>query len=267
MPECRGSGADARRPFIVVAYAANAGGRLVASLPSSCPWHVASDGACRVWMDHLRERKTGPCFALAVVRCGLHGKAFTLYPPGHVPYGRVAVAPVSAEGALVHDAPLPEHEVATTQDRSDRPLDRSDPPLGWSTTVFAAAVDAAAGRAWPRKHPALPAHWRTQGRRLVRGARLIGIAPRQAGDPERHRERMGRGLGVPMLSVVAGARSWSDARGYRDRGVAIVAIIDEVERARTVTDRLLSAGTTAELWGPPSRWDAGARALRRVPFS
>lgn len=34
---------------------------------------------------------TGPEHRLRVVRCRVHGVAFTLYPEGHVPYGRVPV--------------------------------------------------------------------------------------------------------------------------------------------------------------------------------
>jgi hypothetical protein len=60
--------------------------------------HEAGDAPCHLWVDHQRARKTGPCFQLTVVHCGLHRRAFTLYPPGHVPYGRIVVAPVSSGG-------------------------------------------------------------------------------------------------------------------------------------------------------------------------
>lgn len=257
MPGCHGSAADARRPFIVVPYAVDAQGRLVASMPSSCPWHESGDGACRLRVDHHRERKTGPCFALAVVRCGPHGRAFTLYPPGHVPYGRLAIAPVSPDGALVRDEPS----------RENTPGEAPVAPPDWPSTVFGAAVDAAAGRAWPRAHPAHPAHWRTQRRRLVRGARLIGIAPRTAADELRHREGMARRLGVPTLLLVGQARRWSEARGYQERGSAIALVLAEMEASRTISDRLMCAGEIEGLWGVPSRWDPGGRVLRRQPFS
>jgi hypothetical protein len=237
---------------MIAPYSVGADGALVAAMPCSCPWHAAGDGACNLWVDHHRDRKTGPCFALAVVRCGPHRHAFTLYPPGHVPYGRDAVAPVSADGALVHDAPSAEES---------KP---SEPPLAWTGTVFGAALDAAAGRPWPRRHPA---RWRTQGRALVRGARLVGIAPRPRGDALRHRERMARRLGVPTLGLIAGARRWDEARGYRARGAAIVSILDELERARTLADRMLSAGAVAELWGRAIRWEPASQVLRRLPFS
>jgi len=259
MPESHGSGVDAHRSFVVTAYTAGADGKFVAAMPSSCPSRKTGDAPCRLSVDHHRERKTGPCFALAVVCCGLHKQAFTLYPHGHVPDGRVAVAPVGADGAVVRDETAAEDKLAAgTASRA---------PLDWSSTVFGAAVDAAAGQAWPRRGPARRRSWRTQGRWLARGARLVGIAPRAAPDALRHRERMARHLGVPTLRLIDGARRWDEARGYRDRGAAIVAMMAEVERARSVADRLLGAGAIAGLWGRPSRWDPGGRVLRSLPFS
>lgn len=65
-------------------------------LPTVCPWH--EDGQrCDVRRHCTRERKCGPGFALTVVRCWVHGVAFTLYPLGWTPYGR---APVVGDGSL-----------------------------------------------------------------------------------------------------------------------------------------------------------------------
>jgi hypothetical protein len=230
---------------------------MVAAMPSSCPWRDAGDGPCSLWVDHHRDRKTGPCFALTVMRCGRHSRGFTLYPPGHVPYGRVAVAPVSSGGALIEDVPSDEGT-------------SGEPPtaqLDWPGTVFGAAIDAAAGRAWPRKNPGGLACWRTQGRRVVRGAQLVGIAPRVGHDEQRHREQMARRLGVPTLVLVEQARRWEQARGYRERGATIAGVLFEMEASRALSDRLMCAGTIEGLWGRPSRWDPGGGALHRLPFS
>lgn len=241
---------------MVTPYAANAQGVMVASMPLSCLQHAAGEAVCTLWVDHFRPRKTGPCFPLAVVRCGVHRVAFTLYPLGHVPYGRIAVAPVSSCGALLKDE-LPDEDRASIAQ------------LGWSCTVFGAALDAAAGRAWPRKGAAglEVERWRTQGRRLVQGARLVGIAKGAWEDEQRHREQMARELGVPTLVLIERARQWEQAHGYRTRGAAIIGVIEEMGASPALLNRLMSAGAREELWGRPSRWDPSCSVVRRVPFS
>ncbi len=46
---------------------------------------------CRIGGGFWRERSTGPRHPLRVVRCRTHNVAFTLYPEGHLPYGRMPV--------------------------------------------------------------------------------------------------------------------------------------------------------------------------------
>jgi hypothetical protein len=257
MPGCHEFEEVARRAFTVTPYAADADGRMVASMPSTCPGREAGDAQCSLWVDHRRDRKTGPCFALAVVRCGLHHVAFTLYPPGHVPYGRIAVAPVSSCGVLVKAASSDEGTA----------VEASKSPLDWSNTVFGAALDAAAGQAWPRKPSGGQEHWRTQGRRLVLGAQLVGIAHEPGDDELRHREQSARDLGVPTLVLIEQARQWEQACGYRARGAAIAGVIMSMAASRALSDQLMSAGAREGLWGRPSRWDPSCSVLRRVPFS
>jgi len=52
-------------------------------------------------VHHLRERKAGPQTPVTVVQCRTHRRAFTLYPLGHVPYGHLAVAPVTLDGQVL----------------------------------------------------------------------------------------------------------------------------------------------------------------------
>ena len=273
MRECHEFEPVARRAFTVTPYAADAAGVMVASMPSSCSRREAGDPrdpACCLRENHRRDRKTGPLFALTVARCGPHRWAFTLYPPGHVPYGRIAIAPVRSDGALIKDASPGERtgEEAPVAPLGERTGEEAPvAPPSFSDTVFGAAIDAAAGRAWPRAHPARPAHWRTQGRRLVRGAQLVGIAPTTPDDEVRHREQMARHLGVPTLLLVEQARQWGKARGYRERGAAIALVIAEMEASRRISDRLMCAGALGRLWGQPSRWYPDTRVLHRLPFS
>ena len=91
-------GAWSVRRFLCAPYAADEGGvmRAVGAIPQ-CPWAEAEIG-CRIDKHGFRERKTGPEFPIEVLRCGSHKRYFTVYPLGHVPYGRVSMAPVGPGG-------------------------------------------------------------------------------------------------------------------------------------------------------------------------
>jgi hypothetical protein len=62
---------------------------------------IEGDSACELVVHHRRARKTGPQILVTLVHCQTHRRAFTLYPLGHVPYGRVAVAPVGLDGEVL----------------------------------------------------------------------------------------------------------------------------------------------------------------------
>jgi len=49
---------------------------------------------CHLRKHDWRERKTGPCVPLRLMYCRSHGRHFTIYPMGHVPYSRRRVLPV-----------------------------------------------------------------------------------------------------------------------------------------------------------------------------
>jgi hypothetical protein len=202
-------------------------------------------------VDHLRERKTGPCFPLTVLRCRTHALAFTLYPPGHVPHGRQAVAPVAPDG---HEETL----------ASDEAAGEVAPLIRWQRTLFVAALDAAAGRAWPRS--SRPDHdlggWGSQGRLLARSERLLGISPEQ---DEAQQLRMARALSLDVLLLRDEARLARGA-GYRVRGQAVVAVLAEIERKGCVLAPLLRAGDEAALWGSALAWEAATRVLRPLSF-
>ena len=175
--------ASASRPFIVTPYRVE-DGVLVPVVPDRC---IAGEPGIGCWivLDHWRDRKSGPCFPLAVMRCAVHEVAFTLYPCGHVPYGTAAVAPVGPAG------------------------EELDPGV---CTMFEAASDAAGGRAWSRETPRdeqgrllepPEGWWSTQGRRIELATRIVGVAP-EVGD--RDRERIAEVLGVELLDVAEAHR-------------------------------------------------------------
>ena len=186
MPSYFPGASSATRPFITTPYTADAGGTQIPAWPNQCLCREPDVG-CWLVLDHWRERRTGPCHPIAVVRCRVHDCAFTLYPRGHVPYGYAAIA---------------------------------------SPGLFEAATDAAARRAWPRESPRSPAGqilpgadrwWSTQGRRIAVAAGLTGVAPDL---PARLREGIAEALGVDLLDVLERSARISAAPGYAARGAA-----------------------------------------------
>lgn len=239
------SAARARLPFATTTYEADKEGVLRPVLPSRCVFATGAE-TCSMFVDHDRVRKTGPRFPVAVVGCSGHPYGrYTLYPPGHVPYGRKAVAPCSPSGGLLRDAATGE-------------------PV-WGATLFAAAVDAAGGERWPSDSPAGdPRRRRTQGRRLERAGRLVGV---HAEVDDAARERIATRLGVPTLTLRSAAREW--AASWTMRGAAVLAVLLAVSVDGALLDRILAAGALGGLWARPRRWDAarGTWVMARSPRS
>ncbi len=248
MPGCHEQPGLAR-PFVFAAYRADDHGVWVPDDLLECPY---SNGvSCQIRLHHFRDRKTGPAHPLAVLECLAHGHAFTVYPPGHVPYGRRLVAPVAEDGSLLRQA-------------ADELPDSARRPLAWKQTLFVAALDAVRGVGWPRlewtwgeerRLPlATPGLWATQLRWLRRGEALLGITPEM--EPST-REQLAWQLGVPCLVLIAAEQSLAQARGYRSRGSAMVRVLQQLPARPRLVDDLVAAGYVAGLWGRPSRWDPG----------
>ena len=195
-------------------------------------------------LDHLRTRKTGPCFALTVLRCLTHNRAFTLYPPGFVPYGRVAVAPVAPDGSAVVQA------VVDAQ--------------AFAGTLFDAALDAAQGEAWPRQcEGGTDRWWGRQCRHVDAALSICGVAPTLLAPA---REAQAAALDVPTLLLLEHAAAIAAAPGYRSRGRAVRAVLDRVPAGPCPLQRVLAAGHLAGLWGPPLLWEPGIGRLRCLSF-
>lgn len=214
----------ARRPstpvFETAPYEPDEQGRLRALLPPRCPFADPRTPDCDLGVHHLRERKTGPRFAIAVVRCKTHPvHAFTVYPPGHVPYGRVAVARCSITGPVQ--------------------LDPQTREPSWDGTVLDAALQAADAVRWPQQEPvvASPGVRRTQGRRLDLAGLLLGVHPDL---DDGLRERIAARLRVPTLLLRQAASTWSSS--WTARGAAILCVLALVPVDLSLLDRLLSAG-------------------------
>ena len=203
-----------------------------------------------MFVDHYRERKTGPCFPVAVVGCRVHGgRRYTLYPPGHYPYGRVSYAPYSTAGQVLVDA------------ESGQPQ--------WEATLFEAALDAEREERWLSEQQwwqrlEVPRR-RTQGRRLELAGRLTGVHPQLA---EEVRERIATRLGWRPMVLIAGARAWG--RWWRTRGSAVAAVLHALAGGASMLDRLAAAGAVSDLWEPPrprrvARWEAAGAGWVLAP--
>ena len=225
----------ARRPstpvFATVPYEPDERGFLRAVVPSRCPFAAPGEPGCHVAVRHRRDRKTGPCFPIAVVQCSAHPlHSFTLYPPGHFPYGRRPLVSSSVSGPLLLDP-------ATKQPT-------------WAGTVLQAAADAAEAVRWaPHSVTEAPAVRRTQGRHLDLAGLLLGVHPElDDGD----RERIATRLRVPTMVVRAAASMWPVS--WTTRGAANVLVLAAVSVDGSLLDRLVSAGYAAGLWARPRRW-------------
>jgi hypothetical protein len=246
MPASYPEAPRSHRPFIVTAYVVDSDGELEPQMPSSCPQGAQAGEGCQLSLHHWRRRKTGPRHPLAVIDCGTHGSpAFTLYPPGYGPYRRQPVERLSPDG---------------------RPIGiESDPDAATELagTLFEAAADARAGRAWARDGDAgdRPPErwWSTQGRHLGLAARLVGVAAELT---EKARERVAAALSVGTL----GLREKAKARGYRAIGDAVCSVLAAVGRGPRRSRRLLLCGHLVGRWGEPMHWDARRGVLRRSPF-
>ena len=229
-----------KRVFATAPYEPDEAGEQRVQLPERCV-HAGTAKTCSLSVDHHRSRKTGPGFALAVVGCSLHPVSrYTLYPPGHVPYGREAVVPCSASGPLLQ-------EPATGQ------------PV-WQTTLFGAAADAADKQWWLSRWSADDRRRRrTQGRRLELAGRLLGIHPEI---DARTRERVATRLRVPTMTLRTAARSW--AGSWQACGAAILTVLLVLPVDGSLLDRILAAGAVAELWSLPQRWDPARQTWVRA---
>jgi hypothetical protein len=227
--------------FAIAPYEADATGHLQVVLPSHCVFAKPDEGRCPLRIDHRRHRKTGPCFPLAVVSCRRHPtQRYTLYPPGHVPYGRQALASVSPSGPLLLDA-------ETRQ-------------VCWDGTVFQAALDAADGVRWREDSPAHdPRRRRTQGRHLELAERLLGV---HRSLPDRTEEQVVSRLQVAMLTVrdaaARGSTSWTE------RALAVLVVLAALRVDGALLGSLLSAGLAVGLWARPCRWEVRHQRWERA---
>ncbi len=209
-------------------------GQPKAAVPGRCP--VGADGSeCRVGVHSTRVRKTGPCVPLVVARCHRHEIYFTVYPPGHVPYGRAAVLPLDLAGRRVDG--------------------RNGASFATADTLWQATADAAADERWPETG-GLRGCRRTQGRRLELGADLLGLRA-----TARTREQSASALRLPALVLHEAAATVRAQSSWRERASVVMQLLGRCLGPNRSAQWLLAAGEVAGLWGRPSRWDPGGARL------
>lgn len=179
---------------------------------------------------------------------------FTLYPLGYVPYGRVPMAPVDAEGQV-----LLELEALVGPERAEDNEIFEEP--AWDGTIFRAARDGSQGLAWPRQGSTNGfGSWRTQGRWIAITAACLGLT---GGDPDRW--PLVGPLDVPALVMREASAAYGCAKGYVARGIAVVLALSALAATgRRLLDLLLSAGFAASRWGEVMRWDSRTHVMHRV---
>jgi hypothetical protein len=132
---------------------------------------------------------------------------------------------------------------------------------GWESTHFKAALDASEGERWSDFGRTGERWWTTQWRHLQRLGELFGW-----GADGTVVELIAEALGVP-LHLALEAHAKFDCGGFRNRGRALVQLLDAIRNAGVVIlRRLMHAGYLANWCGrafyADPRW--GLRAM--VPF-
>lgn len=209
------------------------------ALPDVGPCTRLDGPACCISLNHIRPRSTGPCFPVSVVRCATHGVAFTLYPPGHVPYGRKAIG-------------------------STAPAEGMTGAGTFVGTMFDASLDAAQGHPWSRESPGgSDKWWGTQGQHLQVATHLCGVAPEIN---KTLREMLASALKVRTLLLLEGSADVAAKPGYRSRGRAVGAVLEQLPSGPCAIERLSVAGHLIGYWGTPYVWDPGISRLRQLDF-
>jgi hypothetical protein len=194
-------------------------------------------------VDYYRERKTGPEFPIAVLACSTHDIGFTLYPSGHVPYGRERVVAVTPAGELV--AP----DAKSNGDKESAALEG---------TRFAGVADAAAGKLWPRAEPGT--RRATQQTRIDDAAKLFTIHGGAAAvDAE-----VSRVIGVAHLRLRDSAELLAQTDDMVNQAKELMPLLCKSAEGARALERVLALGARAGLWGTVHFWRLSAGGL--APF-
>ena len=179
------------------------------------------------------------------MRCSTHKLGFTVYPPGHVPYGRQRIAPVALDGSPTQE--------------------RAEPRQQFEGTIFDAALDAARNRLWlsESEQGSLTPRFPTQLRHLSQSAFLLGLSPDLK---QTQREEIGQILSIPGQILHDTVKHICEDRSCSALGKSIRAILGLLPKTSSLFERLAEAGSVAGLWRCVQLWCGKLRIWRFSSF-
>ena len=202
--------------------------------------------SCNVSFNYLRERKTGPCIPLVIVRCITHNVSFTIYPPGHVPYGRESLVDIALDGFQIQA----ELETDTIFN-------------AFEGSLFDSALKASQGLFYPKEGPyELPTIcYDTQLNQIKKSALLLGIS---APDQALGNEYIAETLNIPRQFQI-GQSSHSTAWNSKKTGQAILRLLEKLPQD-CLFERLVCCGFIHGIWPPLYIWNTETKMLYQSAF-
>ena len=222
-----------KRPFIIMAYTADALGVPRPKKPLRCPSSSDSDPSCSINIERWRIRICGIHFPLAGMHCETHDTSFTVYPPGWTPYARSLLVLVDHNGHILK----PEASVSC-----------------WIDTVFEAAVEASNKHLWPEEVELGPQvdrltgqSRRTQRRHVAGVMRLFGF---NISATTREREVVAGLTGIGVTRLEEGVKKIREGPTLIVQGLEAVQVLEQLPVLRLMMTGLLTLGINQGYWGP-----------------
>ena len=226
------------------------GGGLICEIPDVCPFGIklGEQHTCVVSFNYFRERKTGPCIPLVVVQCLTHHVSFTIYPPGHVPYGRDPLIDTALDGFQIDTEP--ENDLLSA---------------AFEGTLFDAALKASQGCYYPKEGPyeSQVGCYDTQLNHIKKSAMLLGITEDHQ---VAHREQIAEALNIPRQFLIGQSchtpgQQWNTIRS----GQAVRQILENVP-GDCFFERLVSCGFICGIWPPLYIWNTAQKTMYKSAY-
>ncbi len=218
-----------------------------------CPKGRNDGEQCHISINHYRQRKTGPCFPIAVVGCYKHDFYFTLYPPGHLPYGRQPLmANLSVDGNSVTF-------------ESDSMHGSENKLNSFKDSLFDAVLDAYHSKIWSKESTtgSMEPRFNTQLRKLDWASRLLGV--HDALDIKQSEEII-QILNLKGQMIAESLSELKHQATAKKQGQVICQLLMMLPQTLSLFERLTEAGSVALLWPTPFFWNHVTGRLRSSSF-